>query len=142
MKKIFQSSKITIFTFLIIISATECKKDEEMPYVYVDIYLNLDLPQYISLKTVGNWLYITDGLKGIVVYHSIDGYVAFDRQCTYKPQGNCGPVEVDNTNIYATDSVCMSKFQITDGLVVNGPATKPLKRYNTSLNGAVLHIYN
>lgn len=138
--------------FLILISVLltvlfySCNKDNNnsgIPYVAVNIELYPANPQYISLYPIGGWIYLTGGSRGIIVYHfTQDEYFAFDRHCTYQPENSCGRVKMDTDNITALDSCCGSKFIITDGSVIQGPAGLPLKQYQTYYDGTTLHISN
>jgi Rieske Fe-S protein len=70
-------------------------------------------------------------------------FMAYDRTCTYLPADANETVSVETNNtLIASDAHCGSKFQITDGTVNKGPATLPLKTYQTSFDGNLLHIYN
>ncbi len=121
-----------------------CKKDkDEIPSVYVDFYININSTQYIDLNSVGGWAYLTGGVRGIIVYRlSIDEFVALERNCPYQPTNSCATVEVESSGMTLIDSCCGSRFIIIDGSLVNGPATRSLRTYNTSFNGSTLHIYN
>ncbi len=136
--------KILSCLFLLIIMS-ECSKTEEViPNIVVDQYVYLRQPSNINLNAVGGWVYLTGGSAGIVVYRkSNDEYVAFDRNCTYKPLEKC-TITVEQSNILATDACCGSRYQLTDGLVIKGPSTISLKQYTTVLDevNQVLHIYN
>ncbi len=137
-----------VFCLLIIISAYGCKKDKNnntsVPLVAVDLTLYVNNPSYVNLNTVGGWVYVTGyGVRGIIVYrYSSTEFKAYERNCTYQSSNACATVFVDATNIIATDTCCHSKFLLVDGSVSQGPATFPLKTYNTSYDGNVLHIYN
>ena len=91
-------------------------ENERIPYVPIDVELNLTLPAYAPLQTVGNWIYITGGSQGIIVYRfSTDEFRAWDRHCTFNVSDNCR-IEVDNSNIQAKDNeCCQSVFSIIDG---------------------------
>jgi len=137
--------KPLFFLLAIMVSTLSCSKKNEdlVPNTYVDITLYLGNPSNIKLNSIGGWVYVNGGVKGIVVYkRSPEEFVAFDRNCTYKPSNSCSTIDVDASGITAIDSCCGSKFQIYDGSVVKGPATRPLRQYSTSLNGSALHIYN
>ena len=125
---------------------SNCKKEKEnnsVPNVSVDIYIYTTDPSFINLNPVGGWVYITGGAKGILVYRkSTTEFMAYDRTCTYQPSNTNARVSVDSSNIIATDTSCGSKFLITDGSVTHSPATLPLKNYQTTFDGTVLHIYN
>ncbi|MGZ4156590.1 MAG: hypothetical protein ACXVED_05495, partial [Bacteroidia bacterium] len=102
-----------------------CKKDSNntVPIVAVDIYIYTSNPSFINLNPVGGWVYITGGVRGILVYRkSISEFMAYDRNCTYHSNDLCATIVVDNTNIIAVDTCCHSKFSIYDGTVLQGPA--------------------
>lgn len=127
------------------IAVAGCKKNDDngVPIAAVDIYLYTNNPSFASLYAVGGWTYITGGVRGILVYRkSNTEFMAYDRNCTYQSSDPCATVYVDATNILAVDTCCNSKFSIYDGSVTQGPAGLPLKIYNTTFDGNVLHIYN
>jgi Rieske Fe-S protein len=122
-----------------------CKKDNNnyVENVPVDIYMYTNNPSFVNVSVVGGWVYITGGVRGILLYRkSNTEFMAYDRNCTYQSNQPCATVVVDNTNIVATDTCCGSRFSIYDGSVFQGPAAVPLKAYNTSFDGNVLHVYN
>tara|TARA_B100000795_G_scaffold270000_1_gene261771 strand:+ start:13608 stop:14021 length:414 start_codon:yes stop_codon:yes gene_type:complete len=116
---------------------------EGIPDLNIDIYINTLDPNYQQLSGIGAWAYTNGGSKGIVVFHhDLNQYVAYDRHCTFDSNNACSKISADDNNIYATDSCCGSRFQLLDGVPVQGPATLPLKRYNTSFDGNIIHIWN
>ena len=143
MKKLLFITLSTVLLF--VLGFYGCKKDNNntVPMVSVDIYLYTSNPSFINLNPVGGWVYITGGVRGILVYRkSTTEFMAYERNCTYQPSNICATVMVDNTNIIATDTCCHSKFSMYDGSVLQAPAGLPLKAYNTTFDGSVLHIYN
>lgn len=138
-------SFLSLTAFLILLSIGGCKKDVDngVPITPVDIYLYTNNPSFVNLNGVGGWVYITGGVRGILVYRkSPSEFMAYDRNCTYQSSDPCATVVVDATNILATDTCCHSKFSMYDGSVTQAPAGLPLKAYNTTYDGNVLHIYN
>ena len=130
---------------LVLLSSDSCKKENNntIPYVAVDIYIYTNNPSFFNLNAVGGWVYITGGNRGILIYRkSSTEFMTYDRNCTYQSTQPCATVVVDNTNIIATDTCCHSKFSLYDGSVVQNPAAVPLKAYNNTFDGNVLHIYN
>jgi Rieske Fe-S protein len=133
--------------FLIITSFVfaGCKKDDDnyVPNTPVDIYLYTNNPSFINVSTIGGWVYVTGGIRGILIYRkSSTEFMTYDRNCTYQSSQPCATVVVDNTNIAAIDTCCHSRFSLYDGSVYQGPASAPLKAYNNTFDGNVLHIYN
>ena len=137
--------KLNLVILLITLAGlTSCgDENERVPFVPVDIELNLTLPAYSPLQTVGNWIYITGGSQGIIIYRfSVDEFRAWDRHCTFVVPDNCR-IDVDNSNIQAEDTeCCQSVFSLIDGSVQSGDAFIPLQGYNTSLFGNNLRITN
>lgn len=128
---------------LILLVFVTCKKKDNVPSVAIDAYLNLQLPQYINLQTFQNWIYYPAGNRGLIIYrkNSTD-FAVLERTCTFDPASSTAQVKVLTDNITSIDSTCGSKFSISDGSVMNGPATQPLLQYRYEFDGVTLHIYN
>lgn len=109
----------------------------------VDIYLNLQNPEYQKLNGIGSWVYTNGGSRGIIVFRSdVNTFSAYDRHCTYDSESSCAKVSVDASNLHAEDTCCDSRFQLIDGSPVAGPAPRALKAYKTSFDGNIVHIWN
>ncbi len=126
---------LKLFWVLFIILPFSCSDAPEIPYVPVYIDINIYMPDYIELQTVGNAIYITGGVykKGIIVYRStFDEFLAYDRTCGYHPEDPCGRVNVDDMTLNAVCDCCGSKYQLGDGYVVEGPSRVPLTSYDAT----------
>lgn len=137
--------KHLLFPALLLVGLNSCKKDTQstVPNVAVDITIYTSNPSFINLNAVGGWVYVTGGVRGIIVYRkSMSEFMAYDRNCTYNSSDPCATVVVDASNILMKDTCCHSAFSIFDGSVTQNPAVLPLKAYNTSYDGNVLRIYN
>jgi nitrite reductase/ring-hydroxylating ferredoxin subunit len=134
---------ILICTLLCI--STSCKKERPsgVPLSPLDISINVNNPSYADIAVPGGWVYLSGGSMGLIVYRSgPDDFVAMDRHCPYRTAELCR-VFVDDSEIIAADTACCgSRFLVTDGSVVEGPAALGLQRYNTTFNGTTLRIYN
>lgn len=134
-----------VFIFFISHSVS-CRRDNDtVPTVAVDEYLNLNLPEFINLNAVNNWVYYNyAGNRGIIVVRtSPTDFLALERTCTFDPSVNTAYVTGIPNDIFCIDSTCLSKFSLLDGSVVNGPASQPLLRYRTQLlSNNILHIFN
>ena len=135
--------KVRILAFSCLLFLSCQKQDDYVQNVIVDIDLNLTLPEFAELQTVGNFVFITGGVKGIIVYHqAFDMYKTYDRNCTYQPSLSCAKIDSVNSSI-AICSCCDSKFLLTqNGQTIDGPALLPLKQYPNNLLGDILYIYN
>ena len=140
----FRPTNLIILALLaLFVSCSKADKNNVIPYASVNIDIYTSDPDFVDLNAVGGWTYITGGVRGIIVYrYSNDVFKAYDRDCPYDPTSTCSLVSVETNNIIASDPCCGSRFQLTDGSVVQGPATLPLQQYQTSWDGTVLHIYN
>lgn len=131
---------------ILLSSSWSCGKKQahdSIPEVPVNLYIDINSTMYIELNTIGGWVYLTGGYKGILIYRiAVDEFVAYDRACPYDPFETCARIAMDPSGLTCSDSCCTSKFGILDGSVINGPATIPLKRYNTFYDGSVLSVSN
>ena len=118
-------------------------KNDYVSEVYVNIEIPINQPAYSDLQTVGNSIFITGGVKGIIIYHSnINEYKAFDRNCSFEPSSSCAIINSISSTV-ASCGCCTSKFLIDqEGIAANGPALLPLKKYYTRLSGGILKITN
>ena len=128
--------------FLIIISSCGDSNDY-IRNVYVDVEIDLSLPEFSPLNTVGNSIFIEGGNKGIIIYRfSNYEYNIYDRNCSYEPNFECSYIDSINSTI-AMCGCCSSAFLLDqNGVAANSPAVLPLKQYNYSLNNTLLHIFN
>ena len=134
-----------IFLINLLLNYGCLKNNQVVPYVYVDLYINISLPSYSSLNAIGGWVYVSGGSNGIILYRqTADQFAAYDRHCTYNVDNPCGAASVDSTNTFVSCSCDGSQYQLYDGLVIQGPATYSLKSYQTSfdLMTNTVHIYN
>jgi len=147
----FSPNILAISLFTLTLFSGCRKKNQVIDQVPVDTYVYLNQPLYVNLQAINGWVYISGGVKGIIVYHGIDGYKAYDRSCTYDPNTACSPsIYVSTDNITSLDSCCSgtaccnSKFILSDGGPISGPATVALVQYQTELSsdGSQLHIFN
>ena len=111
--------------------------------VYVNIEIPVNQPEYSDLDAIGNSIFITGGVRGIIIYHSnVNDYRAFDLNCSFEPSTQCAYIDSINSTI-ASCNCCSSKFLIDqNGITANGPALLPLKEYYTSFSGGILKIKN
>jgi nitrite reductase/ring-hydroxylating ferredoxin subunit len=137
--------KNCLHILFIIILFTGCSKNDNsnIPLVPVNLNIHVNDPAYITITVTGGWTYVNGGSRGIIIYRlSNDKFKAYDRHCTYDSSNSCALVSVDLSNITGLDDCCGSKFILTDGSVTNGPASLPLKQYQTSFDGSTLRIFN
>lgn len=149
MQKIFKISFLIVLVFTL-----SCKKknvpvnNPNQVNSNVNIYIDKNTPEFFPLQVAGGWIYKQGGTCGLIIYRIAQNetngdFVVFERNCPHEGGTNTNAVVyVQNDQITAKDTVCKSKFYITNGTVINGPSAYPLKAYTASYNGSVLHIYN
>ena len=113
-----------------------------IPYVDVNVDLNLGLPAYNSLNFPGNWLYISGGSRGLIVYrYTLDEFVVLDRHATFDVGAGCQCI-LSEDGYTILDPCSDSQWYIFDGSIIQGPTTAPLERYTTTWIPPVLSIPN
>ena len=118
-------------------------KDDYIPDVYVNILIDLSLPEYSDIQVSGNSIFINGGVKGIIIFHGVgDFYKVYDRNCSYEPLQPCSIIDSVSAGI-AYCNCCTSAFFLEqDGNSANEPAIQALKQYQWSLEGSQMRIYN
>lgn len=132
-----------ILTISILVFSCNSKEDY-IQNVYVDEYVNLNLPEYSELNTSGGAIFTEGGVEGIIIYHGVgNDYKVYDRNCSYEPSLSCSVIDSVNSGI-AFCGCCTSAFLISNtGESINAPALLSLKTYNWSLDdNNVMRIYN
>ncbi len=116
--------------------------DDPIPFLsFSPIVLNLNLPEYVKLRSDGGSMVIEGGIRGIILFRqSATTYQAYERNCSYQPNNACANVEIDLSALFMIDHCCSSTFDFVTGKPTGGPAWRPLQRYETILNGSELTI--
>ena len=132
--------KIILLIALVLLG---CENEvDNFPQVDVNLNLYINNPEFFNIETPGGWIYLNGGVAGILLYRkNLDEFIAYDRASTYDPIADCA-ITVDSDNIILKDPCSESQFLITDGSVIQGPASQALKRYNTYFYGNNLSIFN
>jgi hypothetical protein len=133
------------FGFLLLSSKCNNQNQNPVPFVPVDVTIDIQLPSYSNLQGVGGWSYLTGGSRGIIVYRKgIDEFVAFDRHSPADISGTCPfPLYPDSQNfLQLKDSCNNAVFSLYDGSPVSN-SIYGLRQYATQFNGNnLLRIYN
>lgn len=154
----FKSGKYLFFFFLVMLLCGSCEDilESQIPDVPVSFTINLSITP--DLNSTGNAVYFPNvGYGGIIVYCALPGeeYYAFDATCPYE-HSTCKVLKgekLDTKNPpfllnspLVTCTCCGSKFiamTYAGAYPIEGPATAPLKPYNTSMvNSFTLRVYN
>lgn len=139
--------QLLILCFGFLLLAAKCNKQNQnpVPFVPVDVTIDIQLPSYSNLQGVGGWTYLNGGSRGIIVYRKgIDEFVAFDRHSPADPDGTC-PLALypdDQNFLQLLDSCNNAVFSLYDGSPVSN-SIYGLRQYATQFNGNnLLRVYN
>ena len=145
---------LLILAFCLLLMAGGCgaKTDDQplIPYAPVNLSLNLTNQQYTALRFDNGAVALPakgpagdGGVRGVIVVRQNAGlYLAFERNCPYRPYDACALVSIDrNSRLFLRDSCCNSQFDLR-GQITGGPAPRPLKQYLTTLQGSLLSVTN
>lgn len=130
------------FLMVVISACSPQRSDDPVPFIpFVDIVINLNLPEFIALRADGGYVQVNGGVRGIIVYRvNSSTYIAYERNCSFRPNEACATVNVHNSGLFMIDPCCNSNFNFSDGNPSGGPAWRPLVRYRTQLSGLTLTI--
>lgn len=131
------------FIFFFLFACDPNLSDDPIPYIpFNDYVINLNLPEYIALRTDGGYKEVNSvGVRGVIIYRvNSTNYIAYERNCSFQPNEACATVNVHSSGLFMTDACCGSNFNFTDGNPTGGPAWRPLVRYRTQLSGSELTI--
>ena len=139
--------QLLIFCLGFLLLSAKCNNQNQhpVPFVPVDITIDIQLPSYSNLQGVGGWTYLNGGSRGIIVYRkAIDEFVAFDRHAPSDPEGSC-PIALypdDQNFLQLIDSCNNAVFSLYDGSPVSN-SIFGLRQYATQFNGNnLLRVYN
>ncbi len=138
--------KQTIFYCFLLTLLGSCsgdRMDDPIPVQpFPDIIINLSLPEYASLQIDGGYKYINNGgVRGIILYRfNSTTYLAYERNCSFRPNESCSTVEVHSSGLFMHDPCCASMFGLADGFPTGGPAWRPLLQYVTTADGGQVTI--
>lgn len=128
---------------LVLLISGGCRdRQSEIPYVQVNLTLNINEPQFFDLSVPTGYAYVIGGSQGIIVYRLNESeFVALERHSPHEPGERC-QVIVKEDGVIIEDPCSGSQWLINDGSIVNGPTSFALRQYETSFNPPFLYIFN
>ena len=131
-----------ILSLYVLMACNPAPEETNIPNVRVDIEVDLNSIDSQPLQPIGGFIYLTGGVRGIVLIHTgLTEYVALDRNCTFEPGQTDAIVDMHDSGFYLEDITCTSTFD-HNGFPTGGPAPFPLKKYRISRSGDLLFIMN
>ncbi len=132
-----------LLLFVLLMSCSRDLSDDPIPIIpFADYVINLSFPEYLSLTVDGGYKEIGSiGVRGVILYRkNAASYIAYERNCSYRPNEAGSTVDVNSTKLFMTDASCGSNFNFSDGMPSSGVAWRPLRQYRTELSGTTLTI--
>ncbi|MBK0371010.1 Rieske (2Fe-2S) protein [Flavobacterium agrisoli] len=130
-----------LFTVFFLLSCSDNDINNNNPYLpnYSFAFdVNMSLPLYSSLLYPSNGIiYNGQGVKGVIVFNTGSGYVAYDAACPNQAPTSCTAMKIEGIN--AVCSCDETQYSLFTGL---GNKQYPLKQYRVEQNGTVLRVYN
>jgi hypothetical protein len=139
---------LVFFVSFVVIASMGCrhKRLHPVPDLPFNVAIDINLPLYSGLQSIGGYSYIDHvGVKGVVIYRqTMYDFVAFDRMSTASGGDTCAPIYVDpNDLLTLLDPCTSSKWSLFSGALVEGPADWGLRGYLIEFNGSnILNIRN
>ena len=139
-----------IFRTILLISLLSfnygCDKNvpEQNPYlqnVGFTREINLDLPQYSSLKFANNSIILYNvGIKGVIVFNTGNSFLAWEASDPNHYPSDCSTMTPDQ---FTCECSCEgNKYSLYDGQKISGDGNYSLKPYHIYQNGNILTISN
>ena len=137
---------LLVFSLLSLVISCESRADTVscFPSQIINVQLNLNLPAYRNLNTMGGWIYINEqqsGTRGLIVVNTGTGFKVYDRNAPHLcPDANT-TLEVQN-NIKIVCPKDGAEWILQDGTPIKGSGLPP-KSYDYSYNAAtgIISIY-
>lgn len=147
----FKSSFFILLIFSSLISSCTKSTLQRNPYlqeIRFSIDLNISLPSYSPLKSIGNPVFVNvsgAGTKGIILMNTgFDQYRAFEASCPNHVPSSCSTLSIKGQN---GNCGCEEyQYSLFTGQLLNRPSDGSryydLLEYGVQANGDVLRIYN
>ncbi len=127
---------------LILISARCDTGGYQIPYIRVDLHLNI--VSELGNPALNSTTLINGGVNGLIVYREDFAiFHVYDRTCTQYPEHlEAVNPDADFDGVF-TCPECKSKYLLLTGAEpIEGPSTFPLHEYFSRVDGDLLHVYN
>ncbi|HEX2968166.1 MAG TPA: hypothetical protein VHO46_03605 [Bacteroidales bacterium] len=146
-----------VFCILYLLTGSCHKKNEVIPDVTVDFYLDINDVRFIDLNSIGGSVLINNSTNndryaagfsgnGIIVTRGVDEFFAYDRTCPhdYALDGTITRIDLDPSGFAkAVCPVCKTAYELLSfGTPSSGVGNYQLKRYHTDFDGRYIRVWN
>ena len=130
--------------FVLTASCDRCRNEQLLPVLNFSYTININEPAFFDFTVVTGFLYYDAGNVKLIIYLSeIDEFKIYDARSTHNPTDPC-ICRVTDDEAFIEDPCSESKWLLSDGSLVNGPAAQSLLTYDYTFDAAtgILHFYN
>ncbi len=147
--KTLRISVLIFLIFSLLPLQTACRNRSEptqcFPYTQINVVLNLNLPLYFKLQSVGGWIYTneqSDGTRGLIIVRTTNGFKIYDRNAPHLCPDHNTTLEVKE-DIKITCPKDGAEWILLTGQPIK-TANIPPKTYPYTYNPStgILSIYN
>jgi nitrite reductase/ring-hydroxylating ferredoxin subunit len=148
-RSLTHSILITLLIVSSLIITKSCSSREDtvscFPQTSINVILNLNLPAYQNLQTVGGWIYVDEqssGTRGLIVVRTTNGFKVYDRNAPHI----CPDINT-TLNVEANIKIVCPKDN-AEWILITGEPTKISQvapktyRYSFDSNSGILTIFN
>lgn len=141
-ESIMKKSLVLVLISMMFFGARCRKAENSIPYVPIDITININQPAYFNLTAINGYENVVGGSMGLIVYRKgFDEFIVYERHAPFNVSERC-QVNVLEDGITIEDPCSGSQWLIIDGSILKGPAINPLLQYGTTYTNPFLRIYN
>lgn len=134
-----------LFLTLLFVPMHSCTDRSQMlNQVAFSIMINVFEPSFFDLTVPTGWIYFNGNTVDLIIYRNdIDVFSVFDARSTHNPDDPCY-VQVNSDNVTVSDTCSGSKWLLSDGSLIAGPAQFNLLQYDADFNSVTgnLHLHN
>ncbi len=143
-KKIVTPIAVLSLFLLLSLSCSKDRVNNNNPYLAnlsFSVQVNMNLPLYSNLQFAGNSVKVNEtnvGNRGIIVFNTGSGYVAFDGACPNQALSSCSTLTLNSST--ATCPCDDAIYSLYNG---QAPGKQyPLKQYRAELSGNTVIVSN
>ena len=134
-----------LFLSLLFVPMHSCTdRNQMLNEVSFSINASIFEPAFFDLTVPTGWVYYNGNTVDLIIYRNdLDVFSVYDARSTHNPDNPCY-VKVNSDNVTISDTCSGSKWLLSDGSLINGPANYNLLQYNADYNSVTgyLHLYN
>ncbi len=147
----------TVLGGVVLGSCNKANINPNDPRAIIQIDIDPNSTFYQGLNTVGGWIYVANGDRGVYIGPGSRGVIIYrESQSTFKAYDRLPPNDPDKycngskyTQLvvgkyypFVKDECTGNTYQLLDGSLIQGNGRYPLIEYHAVYDGNMLHVFN